>query len=135
MPNGLLNKHFEKLIQCDMRLNFLSRQPEIILNSPYFESHSSAFDASNESKNHGLDQRETSRGPSISIFEDVGTPSVSPSSSISIKQDDTLHGPSENLSREATSPSSGIYLCCFSLRCLYIILWHHCLRLVFFLYW
>ncbi|CAO2823071.1 unnamed protein product [Amaranthus hypochondriacus] len=106
VPNGLLNKHFEKLIQCDMRLNFLSRQPEIILDSPYFESHSSAFDASNESKNHGLDQRETSRGPSISIFEDVGTPSVSPSSSISIKQDDALHGPSEILSREATSPSS-----------------------------
>lgn len=104
-----------------MRLNFLSRQPEIILDSPYFESHSSAFDASNESKNHGLDQRETSRGPSISIFEDVGTPSVSPSSSISIKQDDALHGPSEILSREATSPSSGIYFCCFSLNvCVYI---------------
>ncbi|KAH9614884.1 hypothetical protein KSS87_000294 [Heliosperma pusillum] len=102
IPHGLLNKHFEKLIQCDMRLNFLSRQPEITLDSPYFESESSVFDDSHKSKSHCLDQRETS----ISIFEDIGTPSVSQSSSASIKQEDTLHGSTEILSRDARSPSS-----------------------------
>ncbi|KAL2936462.1 L-Threonine dehydratase biosynthetic IlvA [Bienertia sinuspersici] len=39
--------------------------------------------------NHCLDQSETSRGPSVSIFEDVGTP-VSQSSSMSIKHEDAL---------------------------------------------
>lgn len=106
VPYGLLNKHFEKLIQCDMRLNFLSQQPEISLDSPYFESQSSVFDNSTESKSHCLDQRETSRGASISIFGDVGTPSISQSSSMSVKQDDALHGTSEIVSREAASPSS-----------------------------
>ncbi|XP_021861663.1 uncharacterized protein [Spinacia oleracea] len=105
VPNGLLNRHFEKLIQCDVRLNFLSQQPEIILDSPYFESQPAVFNDLNESKNHSLDKKETSRGPSISIFEDVGTP-VSQSSSISVRQDDALHGTSDILSREATSPSS-----------------------------
>ncbi|XP_078433678.1 uncharacterized protein LOC144704968 [Wolffia australiana] len=38
VPQGLLSKHFEKLIQCDARLNSLSRQPEIVLDSPYFDS-------------------------------------------------------------------------------------------------
>ncbi|KAL2936445.1 Cytosolic phospholipase A2 beta [Bienertia sinuspersici] len=104
VPHGLLNKHFEKLIQCDMRLNFLSQQPEITLDSPYFESQPSVFD-STESINHCLDQSETSRGPSVSIFEDVGTP-VSQSSSMSIKHEDALQGTSDILSREATSPSS-----------------------------
>ncbi|KAI9192651.1 hypothetical protein LWI28_026015 [Acer negundo] len=49
-PQGLLNKHFEKLIQCDMRLNFLSRQPEIILDSPYFEQQGSVCEDTDEFK-------------------------------------------------------------------------------------
>ncbi|KAL4584629.1 hypothetical protein LXL04_009234 [Taraxacum kok-saghyz] len=48
-PQGLLGKHYEKLIQCDPRLNFLSQQPEIPLSSPYFESKRSVFDDPNES--------------------------------------------------------------------------------------
>ncbi|CAL5375490.1 unnamed protein product [Camellia sinensis] len=47
-PQGLLGKHFEKLIQCDPRLNFLSQQGEIVLESPYFEPRISMFDDSNE---------------------------------------------------------------------------------------
>ncbi|KAJ6393007.1 hypothetical protein OIU77_022477 [Salix suchowensis] len=35
-PQGFMGKHYEKLIQCDPRLNFLSQQLEIILESPYF---------------------------------------------------------------------------------------------------
>lgn len=108
VPHGLLNKHFEKLIQCDMRLNFLSRQPEITLDSPYFESQPSAFDNSNEPQNPGLDQRQTSKGATFSIFEDIATPSGSQSSSITIKQEDASHGAAEIMSHETPSPSSVI---------------------------
>ncbi|XP_047341490.1 uncharacterized protein LOC124945152 [Impatiens glandulifera] len=48
-PQGLLGKHFEKLVQCDLRLNFLSQQEEMVLESPYFETRISAFDNLNES--------------------------------------------------------------------------------------
>lgn len=34
----MLHRHFEKLIQCDSRLNYLSRQPEMSLDPPCFES-------------------------------------------------------------------------------------------------
>ncbi|XP_054779893.1 uncharacterized protein LOC129287692 isoform X2 [Prosopis cineraria] len=36
-PQGFLGKYFEKLIQCDHRLNFLSQQPNVVLGCPYFE--------------------------------------------------------------------------------------------------
>ncbi|EPS69285.1 hypothetical protein M569_05482, partial [Genlisea aurea] len=36
-PQGLMGKHFEKLVQCDPRLRFLSQQEEPKLDSPYFE--------------------------------------------------------------------------------------------------
>ncbi|KAL9224617.1 hypothetical protein vseg_000636 [Gypsophila vaccaria] len=106
IPNGLLNKHFEKLVQCDMRLNYLSQQPKITLESPYFESQPSAFDETSEFKSLGFSQRETSKGTAISIFEDIATPSVSQSSSISIKQEDALHGSTEIVSRDTTSHTS-----------------------------
>lgn len=111
VPYGLLNKHFEKLIQCDMRLNFLSQQPEISVDSPYFEKQPSGFEDSNVSKSRDLDQRGSSKGASISIFEDVATPSVSQSSSVTVKQEDALQGTFEIMSREAPSPSSVMDTC------------------------
>lgn len=50
-PPGLLGKHFEKLIQCDPRLNFLSQQPEISIDSPFFESRVPVFNESDASGN------------------------------------------------------------------------------------
>ncbi|KAI3754527.1 hypothetical protein L1987_54312 [Smallanthus sonchifolius] len=41
---GVLDKHYEKLIQCDARLNFLSQQQNIVLNFPYFPSSTSIND-------------------------------------------------------------------------------------------
>ncbi|KAK9715579.1 hypothetical protein RND81_06G174500 [Saponaria officinalis] len=108
IPNGLLNKHFEKLIQCDVRLNYLSQQPEITLESPYFDLQPSVLDKINQFKSHGFNQRETSNTSTISIFEDIATPSVSQTSSISIKHEDALYGSTEILSRETTSHSSEI---------------------------
>ncbi|GAB4838150.1 hypothetical protein Ancab_027679 [Ancistrocladus abbreviatus] len=106
VPFGLMNKHFEKLIQCDMRLNFLSQQPETILDSPYFETQSSAVVNLKNPENHGLDQREPSQGPSISVFQNVPSPTMSQSSSINIMQEDLGGGAAENLLHEAPSPSS-----------------------------
>lgn len=111
VPYGLLNKHFEKLIQCDMRLNFLSQQPEISVDSPYFEKQPSGFEDSNVSKSRDLDQRGSSKGASIYIFEDGATPSVSQSSSVTVKQEDALQGTFEIMSREAPSPSSVMDTC------------------------
>ncbi|EOA27099.1 hypothetical protein CARUB_v10023197mg [Capsella rubella] len=41
---GILDKHFEKLVQCDHRLFCLSRQPEMNLASPFFDSRQSIFE-------------------------------------------------------------------------------------------
>ncbi|OAY31457.1 uncharacterized protein LOC110599638 isoform X2 [Manihot esculenta] len=105
-PQGLLNKHFEKLIQCDMRLSFLSRQPEIILESPYFEQRSSVFEDPDESKGQDLNQVETVKGSSDSGFQDIASPSAAHSSSLEIEKGDHAGTSSEHMSREAPSPSS-----------------------------
>ncbi|GKD12782.1 hypothetical protein Tco_1197189, partial [Tanacetum coccineum] len=98
-PLGLLGKHFEKLIQCDPRLNFLSQQAEVELESPYFEPRTSVFDEPNETNEYDL-SREARPG----IFDLHRT--TSPSSSSRSE----LHDPAGRLtefSREAPSPSSG----------------------------
>ncbi|XP_022988567.1 uncharacterized protein LOC111485770 isoform X1 [Cucurbita maxima] len=74
-PHGVLNKHFEKLIQCDSHLNFLSRQPEIVLGSPYFES-ASTFTT--------VEQAENDDQSLLSTFQDVVSSSVT--SSLEIEQ-------------------------------------------------
>ncbi|XP_050119570.1 uncharacterized protein LOC126596913 isoform X2 [Malus sylvestris] len=108
-PQGLLNKHFEKLIQCDTRLCFLSRQPEIVMESPYFEPRSSAFEDPGESKSHGFDQLGNGpnrKGSSVAGFQDIDSPSASQSSSLKVDQQDTASMTIEYQSREAPSPSS-----------------------------
>ncbi|XP_018498515.2 uncharacterized protein LOC103929234 isoform X2 [Pyrus x bretschneideri] len=108
-PQGLLNKHFEKLIQCDTRLCFLSRQLEIVMESPYFEPCSSAFEDPGESKSHGFDQLgngPNGKGSSVAGFQDIASPSASQSSSLKVDQQDTASITFEYQSREAPSPSS-----------------------------
>lgn len=107
-PQGLLNKHFEKLIQCDTRLCFLSRQPEIVLDSPYFELRPSVFEDQGEAKGHGFDQLASGKGPSISGFQEIASPSASQSSSLKTDPQDSAGMTLEHRSREAPSPSSGM---------------------------
>ncbi|CAI9283672.1 unnamed protein product [Lactuca saligna] len=103
-PQGLLGKHFEKLIQCDPRLNFLSQQVEIEMESPYFEPKTSVFDEPNESNEYDLHRE----APTSAIF-DLGTrasPSGGGQSSSSRSElHDPVNRPAE-FSREAPSPSS-----------------------------
>ncbi|KAE8690981.1 50S ribosomal protein L35 isoform 1 [Hibiscus syriacus] len=107
-PQGLLNKHFEKLIQCDMRLNCLSRQPEIILDSPYFESRNLAFEDPGEPKGHENCHGDTGKGSTSSGFQNMASPAAAHSSSFEIERGDSAAITSENMSRDAPSPSSVI---------------------------
>lgn len=103
-PQGLLGKHFEKLVQCDPRLNFLSQQGEITLDSPYFEPRVSAFDDQSENNNEFDLNREGS--PSLFSLQDTASPS-GPQSSSSKNDVDALGRHSESYPRETPSPSSG----------------------------
>ncbi|CAN1296833.1 hypothetical protein LINPERPRIM_LOCUS23263 [Linum perenne] len=50
-----MRKHFEKLVQCDPRLNILSKRQEISLPSPCFEHTASAFGDLNKPSEEGMD--------------------------------------------------------------------------------
>ncbi|CAO2842055.1 unnamed protein product [Amaranthus hypochondriacus] len=79
-PPGILGKHFQKLIQCDPRLNSLSQQPQINLDNPYFQprvsifgdqsDHEHGFEVKTESKFSLSGIRNTVSGVS---FSDIGS--------------------------------------------------------------
>jgi len=94
-----MNKHFEKLVQCDHRLFHLSRQPEIAIDSPYFDARQSIFEDPSESKGHPFGNLNLSTGPSISGTQNLASPVGAQSSSEHMY-----------LSHEAPSPSSGIMM-------------------------
>ncbi|XP_074588126.1 uncharacterized protein LOC141844038 [Curcuma longa] len=64
-PQGVLTKHFEKLIQCDPRLCALSSEPEISLKSPFFEPRSSFLEDHEEYKCHQFDKLKDTYGSAI----------------------------------------------------------------------
>ncbi|CAA0843309.1 Unknown protein [Striga hermonthica] len=105
-PQGLLGKHFEKLMQCDPRLNILSQQGEIIIDSPYFEPGISVFDDQNESK----DTFDLNAEGSSSLFslQDVASPSGVQSSSPKNDIIDATGGHSGSYTRETPSPVSAM---------------------------
>lgn len=88
-----------------MRLNFLSRQPEIILDSPQFDSRLSALEDSSNTKDHDLD-RVSGKGSASSCFQDIGSPQTS-QSSFKIEHSDHLGITLDRQSQDAPSPSSG----------------------------
>ncbi|KAH9620490.1 hypothetical protein KSS87_022002 [Heliosperma pusillum] len=85
-PQGTLQKHFEKLMQCDLRLRFLSQQPEIVLESPYFQPMVSIFgDSNNYDRGFALNA-----GGRFSFAGFTDTASVSGLSSSDIDNQDLL---------------------------------------------
>ncbi|KAK6151555.1 hypothetical protein DH2020_014190 [Rehmannia glutinosa] len=102
-PPDALIKHYEKLIQCDTRLSILSRQPEIVMESRYFESEASVLENSEESKNDGCNHMPAAaqRSPS-SVVESAATAQLS-SSNFGLNA-----LASKQVSKEAPSPSSVI---------------------------
>lgn len=105
-PPGLLNKHFEKLIQRDNRLKFLSQQPDMVMESLYFDTQASHLDNCDAMKASLISSQLMTGGPtSISSLTD-GASSVTELSSLTYEQWDAA---SPHLSMEAPSPnSSGI---------------------------
>ncbi|KAG2291939.1 hypothetical protein Bca52824_038608 [Brassica carinata] len=95
---GIMNKHLEKLVQCDHRLLYLSREPEIIMDSPFFDVPQSIFEDPNDSKGYPFGNFNLSTGPSVSGTQNLASP-VGAQSSFEHMY----------LSHEAPSPSSGIY--------------------------
>lgn len=103
-PQGLLGKHFEKLMQCDPRLNFLSQQAEITLDSPYFESRISGFEDT-----HASDREFDLNNEGSPNFLDLQS-AVSPSGaqcSSSKSEQDPVGRPLEHIYQAKPSPSSG----------------------------
>ncbi|EPS64940.1 hypothetical protein M569_09843, partial [Genlisea aurea] len=71
-PTGVLNKHFEKLVRCDDRLYALSLQPKIVVGSPYFETQTSAFENSEESKSSESNMLPVAvEGSPVSVMQDA----------------------------------------------------------------
>ncbi|GMP36026.1 hypothetical protein CsSME_00008272 [Camellia sinensis var. sinensis] len=103
---GLLNKHYEKLIQCDMHLNLVSRQPEMVLDSPYFDARGSVLKDPNESEVQEVDQLETAKRSPSSGFQVVASPSTAQSCSLKIEEQNSVGIASEHSSPESPSPSS-----------------------------
>lgn len=96
VPLGVLNKHFEKLVQCDTRLNFLSRQPEMVLDSPYFDSLPPALQ---DSKDQGI-------AINFPTFPDASSSPSSVLHTCSVKTEQANLAGSKNLLHGAPSPSS-----------------------------
>ncbi|PON99426.1 hypothetical protein TorRG33x02_045930 [Trema orientale] len=103
-PQGLLGKHFEKLVQCDPRLNCLSQQPEIVLESPYFEPRITTPEDPNEFSN-GFDIKTEDRPVFFSLHEATST-SGAQSSSINEQDFTNSNIAPESYSGEISSPCS-----------------------------
>ncbi|KAE9462528.1 hypothetical protein C3L33_05561, partial [Rhododendron williamsianum] len=81
-----VKQNYERLIQCDKRLNLVSQQPDLVLDSPYFDIQASA------------------KGSPTSSFDDMeSTPAAQSSSKIGQNSAGLV---SEHLLPQAPSPSS-----------------------------
>lgn len=109
-PQGLLSKHFEKLIQCDPRLNLLSQKPDIVLDDPFFESRSSVFEGLDEPNCHGFDQLKSDFVSTFPGFHDDASSCAAQSSSSPSEILEPVARVSEAMYRGSPSPSSGISL-------------------------
>ncbi|KAF2323041.1 hypothetical protein GH714_032940 [Hevea brasiliensis] len=101
---GFLSKHFEKLIQCDPRLNFLSQQPEILLETPYFEQRHCTFGDLNETTEVLDSKAEETRA--VFALGDAASPSGVLSSSLNDEQQVFIGRTPESSSQETSSPST-----------------------------
>ncbi|KAM3374888.1 putative protein isoform X1 [Capsicum galapagoense] len=101
---GLLGKHFEKLVQCDPRLNFLSQQAEIKLESPYFESKISGSEEAHV-RDHEFDLNNEGSLSFIDL-QSGSSPSGAQCSS-SKSEEDPIHRAVECFHQEKLSPNSG----------------------------
>jgi len=103
---GLLIKHYEKLVQCNDRLKFLSQQPEIMVDSPHFDPRSAAIENPHNLKDCDLHQGNGS-GSAASRFQNMGSPHSSLSPSFTTEHSDPSAITLDSVPCEAPSSSSG----------------------------
>lgn len=107
----MLHKHFEKLIQCDSRLNYLSLQPEVPLDPLCFESSRSSVFEELEPKPHVFDPVKFIEPVLDPSGPDVPLPSMQSGiqpAFLKIGQGDFGGRMLEQLPHDSPSPSSGI---------------------------
>lgn len=95
-PSTLLGKNFEKLIQCDQRLNQLSLQPDIILDSPVFEPRCSIFEDPVESKCTSFSNLKDER-EALPVYSGSVSPHAGSSMSVNNEANDSIGMPAEFL--------------------------------------
>ncbi|AES92461.1 hypothetical protein MtrunA17_Chr4g0073561 [Medicago truncatula] len=100
---GLLIKHYEKLVQCNDRLKFLSQQPEIMVDSPHFDPRSAAIENPHNLKDCDLHQ---GNGSAVSCFQNMGSPHSSLSPSFTTEHSDPSAITLDSVPCEAPSSSS-----------------------------
>jgi len=111
-----LGKHFEKLMQCDPRLRFLSQQPEIVLDTPYFQPMVSIFgDRSVHGRNMEWKNEMT---PSCSDFRDTITTSGFSCSDIENQDPGTYT--EHNFQRNAAVPGKLLNFECTLVSCAFL---------------
>ncbi|KAJ8634750.1 hypothetical protein MRB53_009017 [Persea americana] len=110
-PQGLLSKHFEKLMQCDPRLNLLSQKPDIVLDDPFFESRSSVFEGLDEPNCHGFDQLKSDFVSTFPGFHDDASSCAAQSPSSPSEILEPVARVSEAMYRGSPSPSSVMDTC------------------------
>lgn len=93
---------------CDPRLNMLSQQPEIGLDSPFFEPKASVFEDHDESKCHHFDNLTSDYVSTFVSFQDAQSPSAAQSSSCVTELKDPIGGGPEAVSHGTPSPNSGM---------------------------
>lgn len=102
---GFLGKHFEKIIQFDPHLNFLSQQSEILLESPYFEQSFPPFGELNESSK--VFDLKVEKRPALFALGQAASPYRFHSSSMNDENQVFNVSTSESTSQENPSPITG----------------------------
>ncbi|KAG6523572.1 hypothetical protein ZIOFF_013433 [Zingiber officinale] len=102
----LLSKNFEKLIDCDPQLKILSQQPDIILESPYFNPQYSVLEDQSDSKSHINDFIKDNCRTTFSGFYEPGPPCATSSISNKTETRDSFGRTLDFDSQDTTSPSS-----------------------------
>ncbi|KAF0901978.1 hypothetical protein E2562_011807 [Oryza meyeriana var. granulata] len=105
-PSSLLSKNFEKLLQCDQRLNQLSQQPDIILDSPVFEPRCSIFEDPVESKCQGFTNLKDEH--ELSGFSGSVSPCAGSSMSAKIEVNDSIAAQAEFLAQPGNPGPSAV---------------------------
>ncbi|KAG6527410.1 hypothetical protein ZIOFF_009509 [Zingiber officinale] len=101
-----LSKNFEILINCDAQLKLLSQQPDIILESPYFNPQYSVLEDQSDSKSHINDFIKDDSRTNFSGFYEPGPPCTTSSISNRIETRDSVGKTLDFESQDTTSPSS-----------------------------